>query len=293
MTGDFSFDIAFGEASRQAHSQASRSSEQLAVAYSIVGVGSDWQVEERAQKGRAGALEHQPARIVVQIVKPCGQLIVGTENEVVVALGEKRAVGRGLQRHSRRLLRRKQAVFSLALLGREQALCSLAVSLRPGFFRRQRLCRGHLRCHCRCHLCSRLCLLLQGLDGFAAAGLKARDDLSQVHGQWGLHEEDAMHVVGHHLYAHHLYLRVIAVNGHPLVLHRLAELRQLDARLAPAARRSKGVASEVAEDGPAALYLYGNHIHAPFGIVVMVVTPVHRDFLLAGKFLFLGYLFVG
>ena len=92
MTGDFSFDIALGEASRQAHSQASRSSEQLAVAYSIVDVGSDWQVEEGAQKGRTGAFEHQPARIVVQIVKPCGQLIVGTENEVVVALGEKRAV---------------------------------------------------------------------------------------------------------------------------------------------------------------------------------------------------------
>ena len=112
--------------------------------------------------------------------------------------------------------------------------------------------------------------------------------MSQVHGQWGLHEEDAMHVVGHHLYAHHLYLRVIAVNGHPLVLHRLAELRQLDARLVAAACGRKGVASEVAEDGPAALHLYGNHIHAPFGIVVMVVAAVHRDFLLAGKFLFLG-----
>ena len=72
-----------------------------------------------------------------------------------------------------------------------------------------------------------------------------------------------------------------------------SELRQYDVCLVAAARRSKGVASEVAEDGPAALHLYGNHIHAPFGIVVMVVAAVHRGFLLAGKFLFLGYLFVG
>ena len=175
----------------------------------------------------------------------------------------------------------------------------MAVSLRPGFFRRQRLCRRYPchpccypchPCHPCCYPCCHPCcflLLSQRPFRFAAASLKAVDNLPQVHGQGGGDKEDAVQVVGHHLEGRHLYLRVMTVNGPPLAFHRHAQLRQLDARLAPAVRRSKGIAGERAEEGPAAFHLHGDHIQAPTRVVVMVVAAVHRGFLLAGIFLFL------
>ena len=83
-----------------------------------------------------------------------------------------------------------------------------------------------------------------------------------------------------------IYLWVIAVYAHPFALHGLAQLRQFYARLISTSCQGKGIAHQVAEDWAATFHLKGNHIHAPLGVVVMVVTTFHRGFLLTGENLF-------
>jgi hypothetical protein len=69
-----------------------------------------------------------------------------------------------------------------------------------------------------------------------------------MHGQWSFDEEDAMHVVGHHLNSHHFYLWVIAVYAHPFALHGAAKFRKFYARFVLTSYRSKSITNKMTEE---------------------------------------------
>ena len=106
-----------------------------------------------------------------------------------------------------------------------------------------------------------------------------------MHRQRIRHEEDAMHVVGHHLHSHHLYLRIKPMNAHPLALHRLPQFRQFDARLVTTARFCIGIPHNATEERAPSFHFQRNHIHTPLPIVVMAITAFHRSLFLSGVFL--------
>lgn len=111
-----------------------------------------------------------------------------------------------------------------------------------------------------------------------------------MNGQRSLHKEDTVHVVGHHLNSLYLYLRVIVMNAHPFSLYGFPKFRQFDARLVAAPSLSKRIAHKPTEERSAPFHFQRNHIHTPLRVVVVVITPFHRDTFLASILLLTCYL---
>jgi hypothetical protein len=72
--------------------------------------------------------------------------------------------------------------------------------------------------------------------------------------------------------------------AHPLALNGLAQFSQLYAGSVLASPFSKGIAYKTAKERAAPFHFQGDHIHTPFLIVVLLITTLHRGFLLPGKF---------